>query len=60
MKTMNDLENLIKERGYNLRSFSAYIDVPLDVLIDLAAFYKCTTDELLGSGYYYAVIRDAK
>lgn len=35
-------------------------DVPLDVLIDLASFYKCTTDELLGSGYYYAVIRDAK
>lgn len=35
-------------------------DIPLDSLIMLANFYKCTTDELLGSEYYYAVIRDAK
>ena len=35
MKTMNDLENLIKERGYNLLSFSAYIDVPQTTIYNL-------------------------
>lgn len=35
-------------------------DIPLDSLIVLADFYKCTTDELLGSKHYYNVIKDAK
>lgn len=35
-------------------------DIPLDSLLVLADFYKCTTDELLGSEYYYASIRDSK
>lgn len=29
-------------------------DMPLDVLLKLADFYDCTTDELLGSSYWYA------
>lgn len=32
-------------------------EIPLDVLVDLARFYDCTTDELLGTRYYYEVIR---
>ncbi|MBO7673940.1 MAG: hypothetical protein J6S63_02880 [Atopobiaceae bacterium] len=35
MKTMRDLENLITERGYNLLSFSAYIDVPQTTIYNL-------------------------
>lgn len=35
-------------------------DIPLDSLIVLADFYKCTTDELLGSKHYYALLKDAK
>lgn len=35
-------------------------EIPLDVLIDLAALYRCTTDELLGTRYYYEVIRRGK
>lgn len=32
-------------------------DIPLDSLMALADFYKCTTDELLGTKVYYASIR---
>lgn len=28
-------------------------DIPLDSLMVLADFYKCTTDELLGSRYWF-------
>ena len=35
MRTMKDLENLIKERGHNLLSFSAYIDVPQTTIYNL-------------------------
>lgn len=28
-------------------------EIPLDVLIKLARFYKCSTDELLGSWAFY-------
>ena len=35
MKIMRDLENLITERGYNLLSFSAYIDVPQTTIYNL-------------------------
>lgn len=31
-------------------------DIPTDLLIKLADFYGCTTDELVGSRYYYAFI----
>lgn len=35
-------------------------EIPLDVLVRLARFYDCTTDELLGSWFYYEVVRYRK
>lgn len=35
-------------------------DIPLDSLMVLADFYKCTTDELLGTKHYYDAIRPNK
>lgn len=35
MRTMHDLEERIKEHGYNLLSFSAYIDVPQTTIYNL-------------------------
>lgn len=32
-------------------------DIPTDSLIALSEFYKCSTDELLGSWVYYSFIR---
>lgn len=31
-------------------------DIPTNLIIELADYYKCTTDELLGSRYYYEAI----
>lgn len=31
-------------------------DIPTDLLIELADKFECTTDELLGSRYYYEYI----
>lgn len=35
-------------------------DIPTELLVALADFYGCTTDELLGSSYYYANVADAQ
>lgn len=35
-------------------------EIPLDVLVRLARFYDCTTDELLGTWFYYEVVRYRK
>lgn len=53
-------EEVAKELGISRSAYSHYEvglrDIPIDVIMRLADYYKCTTDELLGSWYYYEVL----